>query len=128
MSLKHKLRVMVVDDMTVSRGLLVQSLEDMGLVHVDHHKSGDAALPLLAANPVHLVISDFNMPGMNGLDLLENLRINQTTKGIGFILVTGSPTPEIVNRGRKLGLNNIVKKPFTTATLKSAVETVVGRL
>ncbi len=128
MSLKHKLRVMVVDDMTVSRGLLVQSLEDMGLVHVDHQKSGDAALPLLAASPVHLVISDFNMPGMNGLDLLERLRMNQTTKGIGFILVTGSPTPEIIDRGRKLGLNNIVKKPFTTATLKSAVETVVGRL
>ena len=124
MSLKHKLRVMVVDDMTVSRGLLVQSLEDMGLVHVEHHKSSDSALPLLATYPVHLVISDFNMPGMNGLDLLENLRMNQTTKGVGFILVTGSPTPDIMT----LCLNNFVQMPFTTATLKTAVETEVGRL
>lgn len=119
---------MIVDDMTVSRGLITQAMEDMGVVNVDYEKSGDAAFPRLAANPVHLVISDFNMPGMDGLDLLEKLRLNKTTRSIGFILITGSPSQEMLTRGQKLGLNNLVKKPFTTPSLKAAVEAVVGRL
>jgi two-component system chemotaxis response regulator CheY len=65
---------------------------------------------------------------MSGLDLLENLRMNQTTRSIGFILVTGTPDQEILERGQRLGLNNLIKKPFTTQSLKSAVEAVVGRL
>lgn len=128
MSLKESLKIMIVDDMAVSRGLLTQSLEEIGLKQVDHDKSAESALPRLAANPVHLVISDFNMPGMNGLDLLEKLRANKSTQRIGFILVTGTPTKEILDRGVKLGLNNLVRKPFTTQTLKATIEAVVGRL
>jgi two-component system, chemotaxis family, chemotaxis protein CheY len=128
MSLKESLKIMIVDDMAVSRGLLTQSLEEIGLKQVDHDKSAESALPRLAANPVHLVISDFNMPGMNGLDLLEKLRVNKSTQRIGFILVTGTPTKEILDRGVKLGLNNLVRKPFTTQTLKATIEAVVGRL
>jgi len=128
MALRDQLRVMIVDDMSVSRGLLTQALEEMGVKNVDFQKTGDEALPRLASQPVHLVISDFNMPCMNGLDLLHGLRQTKTTKNIGFILVTGTPTPEILDRGRKLGLNNLVKKPFTTASLKASIEAVVGKL
>lgn len=128
MALRQNLKVLVVDDMSVSRGLLTQSIEEMGITNVDWEKSGDLALPRLAANPVHLVISDYNMPGMNGLDLLEGLRLNKTTSRIGFILVTGSPNQDMLSRGQRLGLNNLVKKPFTTPSLKTAVEAVVGRL
>lgn len=128
MALRDTLKVMIVDDMGVSRALLTQSVEEMGVLNVNHDKSGDIAFPKLAASPVHLVISDYNMPGMNGLDLLENLRMNQTTRNIGFILVTGSPNQEMLARGQKLGLNNLIKKPFTTQSLKAAVEAVVGRL
>jgi two-component system, chemotaxis family, chemotaxis protein CheY len=128
MSLKESLKIMIVDDMAVSRGLLTQSLEEIGLKQIDHDKSGESALPRLAANPVHLVISDFNMPGMNGLELLEKLRANKSTQRIGFILVTGTPSKEILDRGVALGLNNLVKKPFTTQTLKATIEAVVGRL
>jgi two-component system chemotaxis response regulator CheY len=128
MSLKDTLRVMVVDDMSVSRGLLTQALEEMGLWKFQTESAGQAALNKIVANPVHLVLADYNMPGMNGLQLLEALRANRTTQGVGFILVTGSPTKEIVDRGRALGLNNLVKKPFTTASLKGSIEQVVGRL
>ncbi|GGL69761.1 response regulator [Wenxinia marina] len=128
MSLKDTLRVMVVDDMSVSRGLLTQALEEIGIWKVDAQNSGQSALSRLAASPVHLVISDFNMPGMDGLQLLEGLRSNRSTQQIGFILVTGTPTQEIVDKGRRLGLNNLVKKPFTTASLKQSIEAVVGRL
>lgn len=128
MGLKDALRIMVVDDMSVSRGLLVQSLEEMGLWKNEAENSAQSALAKLTANPVHLVLCDFNMPGMDGLGLLQALRSNPMTQGIGFILVTGSPTPEMVEKGRALRLNNLVKKPFTTASLKQAIESVVGRL
>lgn len=128
MGLKDALRVMVVDDMSVSRGLLTQGLEDIGIWNIETHNSGQGALAQLTAKPVHLVLCDFNMPGMNGLQLLHSLRTNSATQKIGFILVTGSPSDEIVTQGRQLGLNNLIKKPFTTATLKQAIESVVGRI
>lgn len=128
MSLKDSLRVMIVDDMGVSRGLLVQAIEEMGIWKNQAENDGRAALTKLVADPVHLVLSDYNMPGMDGLELLAALRQNKSTARVGFILVTGNPTPDIVTKGRSLGLNNIIKKPFTTASLKQCIESVVGRL
>ncbi|WP_439155540.1 response regulator [Yoonia sp.] len=128
MSLKDSLRVMIVDDMGVSRGLLVQAIEEMGIWKNQAENDGRAALTKLVADPVHLVLSDYNMPGMDGLELLAALRQNKSTARMGFILVTGNPTPDIVTKGKSLGLNNIIKKPFTTASLKQCIESVVGRL
>ncbi|MGJ8589758.1 MAG: response regulator [Yoonia sp.] len=128
MSLKDSLRVMIVDDMGVSRGLLVQAVEEMGIWKNQAENDGRAALQKLIADPVHLVLSDYNMPGMDGLQLLQALRQNRSTARIGFILVTGNPTPDLVSKGKALGLNNIIKKPFTTASMKQCIESVVGRL
>mgnify|MGYP000676985504 FL=1 len=128
MSLKDSLRVMVVDDMGVSRGLLIQAIEEMGIWKNQAENDGRAALAKLVADPVHLVLSDYNMPGMDGLELLKSLRENRSTARIGFILVTGNPTPDIVSKGKALGLNNIIKKPFSTASMKQCIESVVGRL
>lgn len=128
MSLKSSLRLMVVDDMSTSRGILTQSLDEIGIANYQVENDGEAALRKLVANPVHLVLSDYNMPGMNGLALLKSLRETRSTQRIGFILVTGKPTQEIVDVGRKLAMNNIIKKPFTVPSLKAAIEQVVGRL
>ena len=128
MSLKLSLRIMVVDDMAISRALIAQSLEEIGIAYLSTESDPKAALGKLAAAPVHLVISDMNMPGMSGLDLLEALRRNKSTQRIGFILITGTPSADILKRGQELGVNNLVKKPFTTLTLKSCIEKVVGRL
>jgi len=128
MSLKDSLRVMVVDDMGVSRGLLIQAIEEMGIWKNQAENDGRVALSKLVADPVHLVLSDYNMPGMDGLELLKALRQNKTTARIGFILVTGNPTPDLISKGKTLGLNNIIKKPFSTASMKQCIESVVGRL
>lgn len=128
MSLRESLRVMVVDDMSVSRALIVQSLDEIGIRHYSTESDARTALGKLAANPVHLVISDMNMPGMTGLQLLGALRQARATQKIGFILITGSPTPDVVREGQELGLNNLVRKPFTTISLKSSIERVVGKL
>ncbi|MFQ1700159.1 response regulator [Loktanella agnita] len=128
MSLKDTLRVMVVDDMGVSRGLLIQAIEEMGIWKNQAENDGRAALQKLIADPVHLVLSDYNMPGMDGLELLKALRQNRSTARIGFILVTGNPTADLVTKGKALGVNNIIKKPFSTASMKQCIESVVGRL
>ncbi|WP_112309075.1 response regulator [Pseudogemmobacter bohemicus] len=128
MSLKDNLRVMVVDDMSVSRALISQSLEEIGIKHFATESDSGAVLGKLATSPVHLVISDMNMPGLSGLDLLAALRGNTATQKIGFILITGTPSPEVLKRGQELGLNNLIRKPFTPATVKTAIERVVGPL
>ncbi len=128
MSLMKSLRIMVVDDMSTSRGILTQSLDEIGIGNYLVENSGQTALSRLVAQPVHLVISDYNMPGMDGLHLLKALRENRSTSQIGFILVTGKPTNDIISFGQKLAMNNFLKKPFTTPALKQCIETVVGRL
>ncbi|MBO9467395.1 Chemotaxis protein CheY [Pelagimonas phthalicica] len=128
MGLKESLRVMVVDDMATSRGLITQALDDIGVKNYITENDGKKALDRLSSNPVHLVLSDYNMPGLDGLGLLKAVRSSPPTQKIGFILVTGRPTPEIVNEAKRLGLNNMIKKPFTAASMKQCIESVVGRL
>ncbi|OWU84923.1 chemotaxis protein CheY [Oceanicola sp. 22II-s10i] len=128
MALRDQIRIMVVDDMSTSRGLITQALDAYGIRNVTTASDGDGALKALERNPVHLVISDFNMPGMDGLQLLHHLRTNTRTKGVGFILITGKADKATIDRGRQLGMNNFLMKPFGTADLRTCIEAVVGRL
>ncbi|APZ51411.1 response regulator [Salipiger abyssi] len=128
MSLKESLRVMVVDDMATSRGLITQALDEIGIKNYQTENDGQKALTRLAASPVHLVLSDFNMPNMDGLALLQAVRQNKATQRMGFILVTGKPTPDMVAAAKKWGLNNMIKKPFTSLSMKQCIESVVGKL
>ena len=128
MSLKDQIHILVVDDMSTSRGLIVQALEAMGIQNIHHVASGPEAVELLGRNPVHLVLSDYNMPGMDGIQLLQHIRTSPKTKAIGFILITGKADKAVVDSGKALGMNNFIKKPFGPADLKSCLEAVVGRL
>ncbi len=128
MSTKDKLRVLVVDDMSTSRGLIVQALEWMGIGTIDYCADGHAALQKISSAPVHMVISDYNMPGVDGLKLLEMLRSNEKTARTGFILITGTTDPAIIDRGKRLGMNNFLQKPFSPTALKACIERVVGPL
>jgi two-component system chemotaxis response regulator CheY len=100
----------------------------MGVRGVAIAKDGASALSTLNTQPVHLVISDMNMPGLDGLGLLKGLREHKPTSRIGFILVTGSADKTLIERGRQYNLNNYVTKPFTVTSLRGAIEAVVGRL
>lgn len=128
MPLKSNLHVMVVDDMTISRALVEQALDWAGITNVQYESNGEAAYRRLAAAPVHLVISDYNMPGMDGLALLEALRQTKSTQRIGFILITGTATRELIERGQRVGMNNFIAKPFTKESLLRTIETVTGKL
>lgn len=128
MALRDQLRVMVVDDMSTSRGLITQALDSFGIQNMATAADGPTALQSLSQSPVHLVISDYNMPGMDGLHLLHALRQTPQTKGCGFILITGRADREIIEKGRQLGMNNFLKKPFSPPELRACIEAVVGRL
>jgi two-component system, chemotaxis family, chemotaxis protein CheY len=128
MSLADRIEVMVVDDTSVSRMLITESLAQIGVRNVSIAKDGKAALAALMAKPTHLVISDMNMPGLDGLGLLKGLREYKPTTRIGFILITGNPDKSLIERGRQLGLNNFLAKPFSTQAIKTAIEAVVGKL
>ncbi len=125
---KDQLRIMVVDDMSVSRGLVFNCFEQIGLKNLSYAVDGKQALEMLQKQPVHVVVSDYNMPGMDGLDLLKEIRSNPRTARIGFILLTGAADPTVIERGKKLGMNNFMKKPFEPARLKTCLEKVVGPL
>ncbi len=128
MALRDQIRIMVVDDMSTSRGLITQALDAFGISNVASSSDGPGALKALEAKPVHLVISDFNMPGMDGLQLLHHLRTGAKTKGVGFILITGKADKAIIDKGKQLGMNNFLKKPFEPNDLRACIEAVVGKL
>jgi two-component system chemotaxis response regulator CheY len=128
MGLKQSLQVMVVDDMSVSRALITNALEEIGIVNYRVENDGQSALAKLVAQPCHLVISDYNMPNLDGLGLLKGLREHRITQRIGFILITGNATGDVVSMGQKYGMNNLIKKPFSSAQMKDAIQRVVGVL
>jgi two-component system chemotaxis response regulator CheY len=128
MSLRDQLKVLVVDDMAVSRGLLTQALDQIRVANYEYASNGEEAMAYLCRTPVHLVISDYNMPKMDGLGLLRAMRTTPATAKLGFIMVTGSEDSNLISLGQNLGMNNFLRKPFTATNLQACIEKVFGRL
>jgi len=128
MAFVKQLNVMVVDDTSVSRALVVDGLSQIGINQVRVAKDGEEALKLMMTAPSHLVISDYNMPKIDGLQLLRALREYLPTSKCGFVLVTGRGDKALIDQGKKFGLNNFLAKPFTVPALKQCIEQVVGKL
>lgn len=128
MALKDLLEVAVVDDTSVSRGLLVASLEEIGLRHIETYKDGQEALDCLLQRPRHLVISDMHMPRLDGLALLARLRDHGPTSQMGFILVTGRAEAALIERGKKHRMNNFLEKPIDAGKMKGCIEAILGAI
>ena len=126
--LRDRLRIMVVDDMSTSRGMLLQGLDALGCRRVFAARDARAALTAIRMNPVDLVLADYIMPDLDGLDLLEQIRKAPLLAGTGFVLITGSTDPIIGERGRRLGINGVLAKPYSLRELRSVLETAIGRL
>ena len=123
-----QIRVMVVDDQMTMRSLVRTGLQQLGFVDITEAPDGEEALRQILARPVHLVISDFNMPKLDGMGLLRALRSHGPTAKTAFIMLTGRADKELVQKAVQLGVNNYLVKPFTVATLKEKIEAVFGVL
>ncbi|RST87159.1 response regulator [Aquibium carbonis] len=128
MSLLAQLKILVVDDTTTSRMLLRDALETIGFRNISVAADGEQAMQVMMSQPCHLIISDMNMPKMNGLQLLHAIRTYRPTSRVPFMILTGNNDKNVLIEGRKMGLNNYLNKPFTTPDLKKALEAIVGKL
>ncbi|HEU0161776.1 MAG TPA: response regulator [Rhizomicrobium sp.] len=123
-----KLQVVVVDDQLTMRTLVRTGLQQIGITDSRDFPGAAEAWTSIQTQPTHMVISDFNMPGMDGLEFLRAMRACDSMKNIAFILLTGRADKELVARAVQFGANNYLVKPFTVATLKQKIEQVVGPL
>jgi len=122
------IRVLVVDDQLTMRALVRSALQQIGFTDVNEAPDGEEGLKTLVTKGAHLVISDYNMPKMDGLDFLRAIRSHEPTKKTAFIMLTGRSDKELVQRAIQFGVNNYLTKPFTTASLKQKIEAVFGAL
>jgi two-component system, chemotaxis family, chemotaxis protein CheY len=122
---KH-VKILVVDDYPTMRRILRNLLTQIGITDVDEAGSGAEALAKVQSSHVDLVISDWNMEPVTGLELLKKLRANAATAALPFIMVTAESKTENVIEAKKAGVNNYIVKPFTADTLKSKIAAVMG--
>ncbi|CAN7248048.1 response regulator [Rhizobium sp. LjRoot98] len=128
MSLAEKIKVLIVDDQVTSRLLLGDALQQLGFKQITVAGDGEQGAKIMATQPHHLVISDFNMPKMDGLGLLAAVRNNPATKKAAFIMLTAQGDRALVTKAAALGANNVLAKPFTIEKMKAAIEAVFGAL
>ncbi len=122
------IRVMVVDDQTSMRAMIRRTLQDLGFKDIRDKAGPVEALAAIRADRVHLIISDYNMPDMDGLQFLEEVRNDAVIGKTVFIMLTGSADRQIVQKAASLGVNNYVVKPFSASALKEKIERVFGEL
>lgn len=122
------IRAVIVDDQLTMRSLLRSSLQQLGVRDIQDATDGEDGLQAIVSRPCNLVISDYNMPKLDGLGLLRAVRAHPPTSGIAFIMLTGRSDVELVTRARQFGVNNYCVKPFTVQTLREKIEEVFGTL
>lgn len=122
------LKVLVVDDQNSVRQMTRMTLEQIGVRHIHEAENGVKAMDTASMQPLDLIISDYNMPEMDGLGLLRAVRGHPSARRVPFILVTGRGDRELVVKAAQAGANNYVVKPFTADILRSKIEQVVGKL
>ncbi|MGZ5920346.1 MAG: response regulator [Rhizomicrobium sp.] len=121
-----KIKTVIVDDQMSMRALVRTSLQQLGMVDIREFGEAKEALTNLKLQGAHLVLSDFNMPHMDGLEFLRAVRVDEQLKNTAFILLTGRADGDLVKRAAQFGANNYLVKPFTVAALKEKLDQVFG--
>ena len=124
MSLNKNMRVVIVDDYTTMLRILRNLLRQLEINNVDEANDGDTAYHLMQKNPPDLVISDWNMVPVTGLDLLRRVRADAKLKHIPFIMVTAESKTENVIVAKQAGVSNYIVKPFNADTLRAKIVSV----
>ena len=122
--LDKDMRILVVDDFSTMRKIIRNILRQIGFTNVQEADDGASALPMVKAQTFDLIISDWNMPKMNGLDFLKAVRSDPQLKSVPFLMVTAEALKENIIAATQAGVSNYIVKPFNAQTLEEKIKKI----
>ena len=122
------MKILVFDDFSTMRRIIKNLLKDLGFTNIQEADDGSTALPMLQQGDFDFVVTDWNMPGMQGIDLLRAIRADENLKHTPVLMVTAEAKKEQIVAAAQAGVNGYVIKPFTAATLKEKLAKIFERL
>jgi len=127
-ALDKNMKVLVVDDFSTMRRIIKNLLRDLGFTNISEADDGNTALPMLKEGNFDFVVTDWNMPGMQGIDLLKAIRADSNLSHIPVLMVTAEAKKEQIIMAAQAGVNGYIVKPFTAATLNTKLDKIFERL
>ncbi|AZL86200.1 MULTISPECIES: chemotaxis response regulator CheY [Aliivibrio] len=122
------MKILIVDDFSTMRRIVKNLLRDLGFNNTQEADDGLTALPLLKKGGFDFVVTDWNMPGMQGIDLLKTIRADGELKHLPVLMITAEAKREQIIEAAQAGVNGYIVKPFTAATLKEKLDKIFERL
>jgi two-component system chemotaxis response regulator CheY len=122
------MKILVVDDFSTMRRIVKNLLKDLGFTNMVEADDGKTALPILQAGGIDFLVTDWNMPGMTGIDLLKAVRSDPNLVDLPVLMVTAEAKREQIILAAQAGVNGYVIKPFTAGTLKEKIEKIFERI
>ena len=122
------MNILVVDDFSTMRRIVKNLLVEIGFSNIEEADDGKTALPILENGGIDFLVTDWNMPGMAGIDLLRAVRANPALSSLPVLMVTAEAKREQIMEAAEAGVNGYVVKPFTADTLQEKVDKVFSRL
>jgi len=127
-NINYRMKVLVADDFATMRKIVRNILKQIGFDNIVEAEDGQIALQILKNEDIGLVVTDWNMPNMTGLELLQKIRGNPKTANLPVLMVTAEGLKENVVTAVKAGVNNYVVKPFTAEILQEKLEQIFKKL
>jgi len=125
----EKMKFLVVDDFATMRRIVRNLLKEIGFSNVEEAEDGAMAISMLKASEnFEFVVSDINMPNMNGFELLRQIRAEPTLKGLPVLMVTAEAKKEDIINAAQCGANGYIVKPFTKATLEEKLLKIIDKM
>jgi two-component system chemotaxis response regulator CheY len=121
------IRFLIVDDFSTMRRILRNLLKEIGFGNAEEAEDGAVALSMLKTTKFDFVVSDINMPNMNGFELLKNVRSDEALKSIPFLMVTAEAKKDDIVQAAQAGASGYIVKPFTKATLEEKVQKILTK-
>jgi len=122
------MKILIVDDFSTMRRIIKNLLRDLGFTNTAEADDGNTALPMLKSGKYDFLVTDWNMPGMSGLDLLKEVRATDGLKTLPVLMVTAEAKRDQIVAAATAGVNGYVVKPFTAAVLKEKIEKIFERI
>ncbi|MFV8571378.1 chemotaxis response regulator CheY [Marinobacter sp. SBS5] len=122
------MKILIVDDFSTMRRIIKNLLRDLGFTNTDEADDGNTALPMLKNGHYDFLVTDWNMPGMSGFDLLKAVRADDSLKNLPVLMVTAEAKRDQIVAAAQAGVNGYVVKPFTAAVLKEKIEKIFERI